>query len=403
LTRSKPGRPAIAGDAPVGPAASDEARPPAWPAFAAVCSAYLAVTIGEAILAPVFPIAARELGLDVSSGGFVFGVLAAAIAVGNIAGGYVLARVGAKVAVLLALATAGTGSLLAATVQSSVPFIGAQALIGSGAGLFFAPGINAVGTLGGARRGYAMGLFGVAFSVGLAVAAVLSSLGASIGWRLPFAVAAAISGVAMLVVAVAALPPRRSGPAGGYRERLRDAVGVAAAVGSAGAVTQYGTVAFLPAFAVTAWGLSPAAAALLLAAGRVLSVPAKVVTGRWADALGPSGTARRVGAVLAITGLWWTLVPNVWASAWAAVVFSAGASSVFPIANLLAFEGFGDRGPLLGTYRSVQMGAGAVGGASIGALSSVVGLRPTLALAALVPASLLLVDRRGGTAPAAPG
>ena len=370
---------------------------PQWAAFTAVCSAYLAVTVGESVLAPVFPAAAADLGLDLATAGLAFGLLTGSIAAGNVAGGYVLARRGPKTAVLVALVVAGAGATIAATVSSTVLFFAAQALLGLGAGLFFAPGISVVGELGGSRRGFAMALFGIAFSVGLAVAALLASLGARIGWRLPFGVAALMSAVAFVVIVVAGLPPHRTGPAGGHRARLRDAVGLAAAVGSVGALTQYGTVAFLPAFAVAAWDLSPGGAALVLAGSRVASVPAKIVTGQWADRLGATRSARRVGLVLAASGAGWALAPGPWTGIVPAVVFGASASSVFPIANLLAFEGFGDRGPLLGTYRSVQMGVGALGGATIGAISSVAGLRPTLAVSAVVvPASLLLLGRRSG-------
>jgi MFS family permease len=204
-----------------------------------------------------------------------------------------------------------------------------------------------------------------------------------------------MSAVAFVVVAFAGLPGRRAGPAGGVRKRLRDAVGLAAAVGSVGALTQYGTVSFIPAFAVAAWGLSPGSAALVLAASRVASVPAKMVTGQWADRLGALRSAGRVGVLLAVSGAAWALAPSAWIGAVPAIVFGASTSSIFPIANLLAFEGFGDRGPLLGTYRSVQMGVGALGSATIGALASVFGLRPTLTVTAvLIPASLLLLSRR---------
>jgi MFS family permease len=368
---------------------------PQWAVFTAVCAAYLAVSIGESILAPVFPVAAEELGLDLASGGIAFGLLAGSIAVGNVAGGYLLARRGPKTAILTALAVAGAGSLLAATAGSAVPFFAAQSLLGLGAGLFFAPGINVVGTVGGARRGLAMALFGVAFSAALTVAAVLASFGARVGWRLPFTVGAVLAGVAAAVVALSALPRRRLGPTGGQRKRLRDAIGLAAVVGSAGALVQYGTVAFFPAFAVESWDLSPGKAALALAVARLVSVPGKMITGHWADHLGTIPTARRVGAVLAVSGAWWTLVPGPEASVAAAVVFAAAASSVFPIANLLAFQGFGDRGPLLGTFRSVQMGIGALGSMAIGGVASVVGLRATLALSAtVVPAGMLLLGRR---------
>lgn len=380
-----------------------EAERPQWAVFTAVCAAYLATTIGESILAPVFPTVADELGFDVATAGLAFGLLAGSIAVGNVAGGYLMARRGPKPAVLASLAVVGIGSVAAATAGGLAIFLTAQVLLGLGSGLFFAPGINVVGTVGGSRRGLAMAMFGIAFSAGLTVAALLSSLGSQVSWRLPFVVSAALAGVAAVVVALSRLPGRRSGPAAGARRKIREAIGVAAGVGSVGALVQYGIVSFFPAFAVASWDLSPGAAAGILAAGRILSVPAKFLTGSWTDRFGAVAAARRVGVVLAVSGAWWTIVPGPEASVWAAVVFAAAASSIFPIANLLAFEGFGDRGPLLGTFRSVQLGVGALGGLAIGGAASLVELRPVLAVAAIcVPGALLLFTHRSAAVPASP-
>jgi hypothetical protein len=47
---------------------------------------------------------------------------------------------------------------------------------------------------------------------------------------------------------------------------------------------------------------------------------------------------------------------------------------------------------LLGAFRSAQIAAGAAAGAAIGGASSLLGLRPTLVVAVLVP--LLLVPTR---------
>lgn len=360
-----------------------------WLAFSAVSLAYLSVTVGESILAPVFPAAADDLGLGLRTAGVAFSLLTISIAGGNLAGGYVLARRGPKVGVLASLVLTGLGSLLAAIAPGTAVFLGAQVLLGLGAGVFFAPAINAVGGIGGARRrGLAMGLFGVAFSGGLTAAALLAALGARVGWRTPFAIGAVVSVAAIVAVSAAAVPGRRPPPPGA-RRRLRDAIGVPAAVGSAAAVSQYGTIAFLPTFAVVVWDLTPGRAALLLALARALSVPSKLLAGYAADRLGPLPTVRLLGAVLAVTGALWTLLPDpAWAVA-PAVVFAASVSAVFPVANLLAYESFGNRGPLLGTYRSVQMGVGAAASAAIGVGGSTFGLRPTLACTIAVPAALV--------------
>jgi MFS family permease len=169
------------------------------------------------------------------------------------------------------------------------------------------------------------------------------------------------------------------------------------------AASQYGTVAFLPAFAVSAWGLAPATAALLLGAARVLSVPAKLISGGSADQAGALRVARRLGLSLAVLGVWWTVVPNPAAAAWASVLFAAFVSGLGPLANLLAFEGFGRRGALVGVFRSAQVGLAAATSAAIGGLSSGVGLRPALALASALPAVLLVVRRAPAVRAGEPG
>ena len=54
--------------------------------------------------------------------------------------------------------------------------IAAQILLGAGAGLFFPAGLQAVAIFAGpTRRGFAMGIYGVAFSGGLTVAALFGA------------------------------------------------------------------------------------------------------------------------------------------------------------------------------------------------------------------------------------
>lgn len=373
-------------------------------AFGTVTFAFLAVTVAESILAPLYPSLSREFGLSLSTAGVAFGLLTGAIAIGNFAGGFVLARRGAKVGVLVSLGLTAAGSASAATATGSASLLVAQILIGLGSGVFFAPGINAAGRLAQShRRGLAMGAFGFAFSVGLALAAGLAAFGAEGSWRVAFWVGFACCLLAASTVAAVRLPPPVREVPGGYRRRLRDALGVAVAVGGVGAVSQYGTVSFLPVFAVTAWGTTPARAALLLAAARILSAPGKLVVGWSADRWGSRATVRGISTLLVVTGLAWTLGPTGAASAGAAIVFAAAVSTLFPVANLLAIEGFGDRGPLLGTFRSVQIGVGAVGAASIGWATSMVGLRPVLASAVLLPAVLLVLQVAGHVRPGVEG
>jgi predicted MFS family arabinose efflux permease len=364
---------------------------PHWGAFALICLAYLAATTGEALLSPVFPVAADDLGLDLALGGLAFGTLTATIAVANLVGGALLPRFGAARLIGAAMVFTALGGLGAAAAPSFAALLGAQVLLGAGSGLSFPAGLQAVGIVAGPRRrGFAMGIYGVAFSGGLTLAAVLGALGAASGWRVPFLAATVLAVAAGISTLWLNLPPVASD---GPRTRLAEVLGMPTAVGSVGAVCQYGTVSFLTTFAVEQWGLTAASAAVMLAAGRVLSIVAKLVSGASADRVGPRISARRTAAVLTATGLAWALLPASPVVYALAAVFAGTVSSLFPIANLLAVERFGQRGGALGVYRSVQIAIGAAAGVAMGVVGEAVGLRPVVVVTVLLPLVLFWVCR----------
>lgn len=179
-----------------------------------------------------------------------------------------------------------------------------------------------------------------------------------------------------------------------------DVLGMPTAVGTVGSVCQYGTVSFLTTFAVDEWGMSVAAAASLPAVGRVLSIVAKLVSGASADRRGPMASARRTGAVLVVSGLGWSLLPAAWPTYALAAIFAGTVSSLFPIANVLALDRFGQQGGALGLYRSVQIGLGALGSFGVGVLADVVGLRPVLTATTLLPLALFWICREPRPSPA---
>jgi MFS family permease len=362
--------------------------------FWVVNAGYLAVTCGESLLAPVFPMAAHELGLTLRDEGFAFAILALSIAIGNLVGGLLLWRRGPRSGLVLGLLLTSGGAVAGAASGGSSGFLGSQVLLGLGSGLFFASGLSAAGDLGGPRRGVAMGLFGVAFSGGLALAALLVAGAGANHWRVAFAASAAISGAALAGLAVASLSPRPRRPAAISWTGFHRDLGVPLAVGGMAAASQYGTVSFLATFAVRAWGVAPSSAAGLLAVARVLSIPGKVTAGHHADRRGGLATAGQIGLALAALGALWTLVPGFALAAMPAVAFAAGVSALGPLGNILALEAFADKGIMLGVFRSAQTGLGALASALLGAASAHFGLRPSLAVAGVFPVTLWLLALR---------
>jgi hypothetical protein len=124
-----------------------------------------------------------------------------------------------------------------------------------------------------------MGLYGVAFSAGLTIAALLGALGAASSRWVAFWCTAGLAAAAL----VATWPVRQHGP-----------------------------MPFLTTFAVDEWGLRAAQAAALLAVGRVISILAKVLSGASSDRRGPIASARTTGRVVGATGVAWVLLPAGW-------------------------------------------------------------------------------------------
>lgn len=366
---------------------------PNWMLLSIICGSYVAATIGEQVLGPIFPDALSEFGLSEVDGGIAFGLLAASIALMNLIGGLTLARVGARRTIALASLFSCLGAIIAATSHSFAQLATSQILLGAGAGLFFPAGLQMAGVAGGtSRRGFVMGIYGVAYSLGLTASAALGALGAQIGWRSAFAVSATLSLLALISTFFTKLPSIAKSTKSG-REALRLSLSNPTLVGGIGTISQYGSISFMTTYAVQEWGISTAKAAAILGIGRVISIVAKLVSGSSSDRIGPFASARWTGIALFVTGIAWVTLPGGLLTYFCAAVFAGTVSSLGPIANMLAVEKFGRDGVTLGAFRSLQIAMGATAGILIGLFGELFGLRIILALAVFTPLSLLWVCR----------
>ena len=366
---------------------------PRWAAFALVCLAYLGVTVGEQALAPVMPEVAADFGITEGQSGLAFGLLALSIAAANLVGGALLGRFGARALMLAGLASTTTGSVVAALADGFAVVVAAQVLLGAGAGLYFPAGLQAVPVVAGSeRRGFAMGLYGVAFSAGLTIAAVLGALGAANGWRIVFWCAAALAAAAF----VATWPVRLGPPSGApvsMRFPAKALTGLPTIIGAVGAVCQYGAIPFLTTFAVAEWGLGAARPRHCSPSGGSCRSSPRCYRGRAATGAVPIASAQITALVVGVTGTAWVLLPGGWPAYACAVLFAGAVSSFFPIANTVAVDYFGSHGPALGAYRSAQIGIGAAAGLLIGRFSESFGLRPALLAAVVSPFALVVALR----------
>ncbi|MDJ0923811.1 MAG: MFS transporter [Acidimicrobiia bacterium] len=362
-------------------------------AVAAVTLTYVAVTVGESILAPILPIASTELGLSAEEAGRILGLLSASAGVGNLIGGGVLSKLGSRTSSLAGLGLTVLGASLAAVESGVSAFMVAHVLLGLGAGVFFAGGIYSISALSDSeRRGRAMGSFGIAYSLALALAAGLVAVIGPTAWRGVFAIAAGLGVLAIVAVMAADLPPRSHTPPQRWVAGLR-LLAVPIAVGGAAAVAQFGLVAFVPTFAVDEWGYAASLAAMVLFLGRVLSIPGKAWAGRLSDRHGAIGAARIVVVTMLVSGAVWLLSPIYWIGAVAAVAFAGATGALFPVANVVAIERTGGQGGLLGLFRSAQMVLAGVSAWLVGLSAASAGLRLVLGIGVAALAALLLVSQ----------
>jgi predicted MFS family arabinose efflux permease len=382
-----------AGQSTAATATSDRARPN-WAMFTVICLAYFVTTTGEQMLGPIYPTTRDDMGWSVGQGGIAFGTLTGSIAVANLIGGSLLARRAPSSLIRAAGVVGVAGSVITATSPNYGVLLIGQVLLGTAAGLFFPAGLQAVGVAAGpARRGFAMGIYGVAFSGGLTMGAVMGAVGAEVGWRVPFWIASGLFavtalGAGLVRIARPATPPSRRVPIG-------DVLTLPTWVGCVLAVLQYGSIPFLTTFAVDNWHITAGRAATILIVGRLLSIVAKVIGGASADRIGARASARRTGIVMFATGIAWLVMPAGIGTYAVAAVFAASVSSLGPVANILAVERFGQNGMALGMFRSVQIAMGALASAIVGVVAEWTGLRPTLTVAAFTPLALLWICRPG--------
>jgi MFS family permease len=360
-------------------------------ALLVVMLTYVAVTVGESILAPVLPIAAPEIGLDTAAGGRVLGVISLAAAVGNLAGGALLARADARVTSMVGAASSIAGCVVAAIAHGEGSFLAAHSLVGFGAGFYFAGGVFSVGMLSvPGRRGRAMGRYGIAYSLALALAAVLVATVGTSSWRAVYLISGSLAAVALVLLFFVELPGAQPIP----RDELTGSVrllGAPVLVGGVAAMAQFGLVSYIPTYAVAEWSLTASAAAMLLFAGRVFSIPGKAVAGWMIDRFGAKTSARLTGMAIVATGLVWVLFPVVAVGAAASIVVAAAAGAMFPMANVVAVERFGDLGGLLGVFRSAQMAIAGVSVWGVGQAAAAIGLTAALAIGLLSLSAILLL------------
>lgn len=323
-------------------------------------SVYLLAGASETFISPLFPLIRRDLGLDVADQAALIAVLTLTIGLFNLVGGWIgIARTDAT-AIRAAAALLAAGALVSGSATSLFTLYVGQILSGAGVGLFFGPGLATISRINVQARGRAIASYGLAYSLGLGIAAFATNVGVS-GWRIVFFVTAA------LALGLALAPPPMPAAADRVAMRLvpeargyfrKPGYRVAVLTGVVAGNTHYVVIGLTPEHFVER-GVVVGVVGTLVGAGRLCSIGGKYVAGWSFDRFGGLATAEALILAIIALGVLELILPGRLGLI-PIVPFVCATAMLFPISNAMVVQSLPDRAAWgVGVYRSTLMLASA--------------------------------------------
>jgi MFS family permease len=376
--------------APAGTVEQRPTDPPArllTPAFAVLWVASLCVFLSFYLLLPVLPVYAAGLGMGESAIGLVIGVFALASMVWKPWTGWVLDWHGRRTLLIAGAALFALASLCYPVTGSVWSLLMIRVVHGTGMG-FFPTAATAIATdlVPAARRGEAMGLFGMAANLALATGPALAGPASA---RLGFTgVCVLATGLATAGTALALLTRETGVRAVRPPFRLRGLLARQAlypAMLTLLVFVPYGTLmAFLPLLARERAVANPGLFFTLIAVALLLiRTPAGQLSDRFGRPVVVAPALATVAAALLVVALSRTS----WAVYGAGLLFGLGFGGAQPALMAWATDLVppGDRGRAMATYYTAwELGIGG-GQIFLGLLIPLVGFAGLFAVAAAIP------------------
>lgn len=376
---------------------------PRWATFGYLFTLYFILGGAETMMSPLFPLVEPDLGITESNLAAILASVSAGIASFNILGGISSRRVSDRSLVRASATALATGMVLSAAAQTFWVLIVGQTLIGVAFGIYFPPGLASVARLYRGAEGKAIAVWGQAYSFGLAAAAL--SVFAGEGWRWVYAGGAvppllAIAYVPRWVEPIAARAPMPLlAQLVQYARKHTYRLAFWASFG--GVSMHFVVIGFSPTF-FESRGVNLWLVGVLLAAGRVLSAPVKLVGGALYDRRGGPWTARLMMVTTFGFGLPLLLAPAR-VGVWLLVPFVGMAVSVLPVANAMLVAALPPQsGWGIGTFRAALLGSAALLSAIVSGLLSLGVPLFALMLAALALPALVAAAMHRAVTPADP-
>ena len=365
-----------------------------WATFGYLFTLYFILGGAETMMSPLFPLVEPDLNISESDLAAILASVSAGIASFNILGGISSRWLSDRSMVRASALALAAGMLLSAAAQTFWMLLIGQTLLGVAFGIYFPPGLASVARLYRGTEGKAIAVWGQAYSFGLAAAAL--SVFAGDGWRWVFAGCAVPPLLAVVYVPRWVETDRTLAPVPWLAQLVQYArkqtYRLAGYASFGGVSMHFVVIGFSPVF-FESRGVDLRLVGVLLAAGRILSAPVKLVGGALYDRRGGPWTARLMMVSTAALGLPMLLLPAD-AGVWLLVPFVGMAVSVLPVANAMLVatlppqSGWG-----IGTFRAGLLGSAALLSAIVSGLLSLgvplfTLMLTSLALPALVAAAM---------------
>ena len=369
--------------------------------FTYLFTLYFILGGAETMMSPLFPLVRPDLGITESNLAAILAAVSGGIASFNILGGISSRWLSDRALVRASAMALAAGMLMSAAAGSFWVLLVGQTLLGVAFGIYFPPGLASVARMYAGSEGKAIAVWGQAYSFGLAAAAL--SVFAGEGWRWVYVGCAVPPLLAVAYVPRWVEPIRDRAPLPLLAQLVQYArkhtYRLAFWASFGGVSMHFVVIGFSPAFFesrdVDLWLVG-----VLLAAGRMLSAPVKLVGGALYDRHGGPWTARLMMVSTSALGLPLLLLPAQ-TGVWLLVPFVGMAVSVLPVANAMLVAALPPQsGWGIGTFRAALLGSAALLSAIVsGLLEFGAPLKALMLISLALPALVAVAMHRAVAAP----
>jgi MFS family permease len=266
----------------------------AWAVMLAAYLAGIAIALNQSKVPPVMQVLLRDLHMDMATGGWLMSAFAVAGIVLGIPAAFVLAKLGPKIAGLIAIGCTLLGSIVGALATGPTVLLGGRAIEGIGLGLIavIAPAVISM-WFPLEKRGTPMGVWASWVPVGSFIIYNLASpLLGSFGWQGLWWFGALFALVAFVIYAVTVSAPPAAGtennqsrqtPKSFGRMMLNPASWLLALVFGTFNFAFMGFATWAPTYYNQGLGLSLETASFYASLGSLAVIPSAIIAGRVLD------------------------------------------------------------------------------------------------------------------------